>query len=74
MEGENIMKRLLWDSTKVFIIFIICTCLFYYGLRLMHAEYEQYHKYDKPDGQAVKVFQMEDKLIKRINSFFRLGE
>lgn len=68
------MKRMVWDTTKVFIIFIVCTCLFYFGLRMMHAEYEQYHRYDTPDGPAVKVFNTEDSFIQRLNLFFRLGE
>lgn len=50
------MKRVVLDSVKIFIIFIICTCLFYLGLRVMHNEYEQFHRYDQPEGPAVKVF------------------
>lgn len=74
-EGICRMKRMLLDTTKVFIVFIVCTCLFYYGLRMMHAEYEQYHRYDTPDGPAIKVFHdAEDSFIKRLNLFFRLGE
>lgn len=68
------MKRIAWDTTKVFVIFIICTFLFYYGLRVMHSEYEQYHRYDTPEGAAVKVFNEDQSLIDRLNLFFRLGE
>lgn len=68
------MNRIVWDTIKVFVIFIACTFLFYYGLRMMHAEYEQFHRYDPPEGPAVKVFKEEKSLIDRLNLFFRLGE
>lgn len=68
------MKRVMWDTAKVFVIFIACTFLFYYGLREMHSEYEQYHRYDQPEGVAVKVFNGEQSIIDRLNLFFRLGE
>src|SRR5699024_4610379 len=56
---------------------ITCTCLFYFGMRMMHAEYEQYHRYDPPEGDAVKVFHSEKKLIgalKRIFSIRRIRD
>ncbi|MFC3038986.1 YqzK family protein [Virgibacillus xinjiangensis] len=68
------MKRIIWDTCKVFIIFSACTCLFYFGLQMMHAEYENYHRYDPPEGPAVKVFQEEGDFLGRLNLFFRLGE
>ncbi len=68
------MKRIIWDTTKVLIIFITCTLLFYFGIRVMHEEYEQLHRYDTPEGPAVKVFQTEESFIDRLNLFFRLGE
>ncbi|PAV29557.1 hypothetical protein CIL05_11885 [Virgibacillus profundi] len=68
------MKRIIWDTIKVFIIFIACTFLFYFGLRAMHSEYEQYHRYDPPEGPAVKVFNTEQSFFDRLNLFFRLGE
>ncbi|WP_100010737.1 YqzK family protein [Lentibacillus sediminis] len=68
------MKRLLWDSIKVFVIFTACTLLFYFGLRVMHAEYEYYHRYDPPEGPAVKVFNPDENVIDRLHLFFRLGE
>lgn len=60
------------DMIKIIIIFISCTCLFYYGLRAMHLEYEQLHRYDQPDGPAVKVFSDDNKMIDRLHQFFRL--
>jgi len=68
------MSKVLWDMIKVFVIFIACTFVFYYGLRMMHSEYEQFHRYDPPEGPAVKVFNEEDNFIDRLNLFFRLGE
>jgi len=71
------MKRMMWDTVKVFFIFVICTCLFYFGLRMIHTEYEQYHRYDPHEGPAVKVFQSEEadvSFIERLRLFFRLGE
>lgn len=68
------MRRIVWDTSKVFVIFIACTFLFYFGLRVMHTEYEQYHRYDEPNGAAVKVFNIEESFIDRLNLFFRLGE
>lgn len=68
------MRRMIWDSIKICIIFISCTLLFYFGLRAMHEEYEQYHRYDQPEGPAVKVFQEDDGWMSRLYLFFRLGE
>lgn len=69
------MKRIVWDMIKVTIIFICCTCLFYFGLRAMHHEYEQYHRYDQPEGPAVKVFsEEEDRFLDFLQLFFRLGD
>ncbi|WP_188453735.1 YqzK family protein [Virgibacillus oceani] len=68
------MRRMVWDTIKVFIIFVACTFLFYFGLRIMHNEYEQYHRYDSPEGPSVKVFNADQSFIDRLNLFFRLGE
>ncbi len=62
------MLSFIWKMCKVIVIFIGCTCLFYFGLRAIHHEYEQYHRYDQPDGPAVKVFQ-EDRWIDFIDIF-----
>ena len=69
------MNRMIRDTIKVFVIFIACTFLFYFGLRIMHAEYKEYHQYDPPEGPAVKVFEMEEiDFMGRFNLFFQLGE
>lgn len=67
--------KLIKDTLKIFIIFTGCTLLFYFGLRMMHEEYENYHRYDEPEGRAVKVFQIEEQnWLDRFSIFFRLGE
>ncbi|CQR46748.1 hypothetical protein BN1058_01022 [Paraliobacillus sp. PM-2] len=63
------------DVIKLFFLFILCTSLFYFGLQAIHQEYEDYHRYDAPEGNAVKVNQQTDyQWIDRISIFFRLGE
>ncbi|WP_017755661.1 YqzK family protein [Calidifontibacillus oryziterrae] len=47
--------RVVYDTVKVFILFTGCTLLFYYGILWINQEYEQYHRYDEPDGGALKV-------------------
>lgn len=68
------MRRILLDVCKVTIIFFGCTCLFYFGLRAMHQEYEQYHRYDQPEGPAVKVFSEDEGFMDRLHLFFRTGD
>ncbi len=68
------MKRILWDVMKVTVIFICCTFLFYFGLRALHQEYEQYHRYDQPEGPAVKVFSEDEDRLFDFFKFFRLGD
>jgi hypothetical protein len=68
--------RAFYEMVKVFIIFVVCTFLFYYVIKALHQEYEKLDRYDTPQGSAVKVFQQEDDndLWERLNIFFRLGE
>ncbi|HEU5138607.1 MAG TPA: DUF4227 family protein, partial [Bacillales bacterium] len=35
--------RVFWDTLKVFVLFVGCTVLFYYGLMWIDHEYESYH-------------------------------
>ncbi len=64
------MKYMIWRTCKITIIFIGCTCIFYFGLRAMHEEYEQFHRYDQPEGPAVKVFGEQERIIDRLHLFF----
>ncbi|MRH42330.1 DUF4227 family protein [Aquibacillus halophilus] len=69
------MYTLIKETIKIFIIFTACTLLFYFGLQAMHAEYQEYHRYDQPEGKAVKVFNYNQQdVIDRLSIFFRLGE
>lgn len=65
----------LLELLKVLIVFTVCTCVFYFALRMVHDEYERHHRYDPPGGAAVKVYQPEDPdWSERLSIFFRLGE
>ncbi|TMW73683.1 YqzK family protein [Alteribacter natronophilus] len=45
------------DTLFVFVLFMGCTLFFYYGILWVSDEYENYHRYDEPEGKAVKVIQ-----------------
>ena len=47
--------KVVFQTVKVFIIFTGCTVLFYYGIIWVSAEYQNYHRYDEPEGSALKV-------------------
>jgi hypothetical protein len=71
---------LVWNTVKVFLAFTCCTVLFYYGLVWVNQEYEDYHRYDEPEGKAVKVFQMSEldevhsSWLERLKLFYDIGE
>ncbi|MBH0229663.1 YqzK family protein [Halobacillus yeomjeoni] len=69
------VRNTLQDLIKVLFVFTLCTCLFYFALRMVHEEYERQHRYDPPSGTAVKVYQpVERPWTDRLSIFFRLGE
>lgn len=68
------MRQSILNVIKLFVLFICCTLLFYFGLRAFHEEYERYHRYDEPEGQTVKVFLETNEWMNYIDLFFRLGE
>ncbi|MGX6442643.1 YqzK family protein [Neobacillus sp. K501] len=47
--------KIVMQTLKVFIIFTGCTILFYYGIMWVNEEYQNYHRYDAPEGTALKV-------------------
>ena len=47
--------KVAFQTLKVFIIFTGCTILFYYGIMWVSEEYQNYHRYDVPEGSAIKV-------------------
>ncbi|UNL84088.1 YqzK family protein [Priestia koreensis] len=69
----------VYNTGKVFLFFMGFTFLFYYGIVWVHQEYQDYHKYDEPQGSAVKVANMghEEKStswIDRLLLFYQNGE
>ena len=66
------------QTIKVFIIFTGCTILFYYGIMWVNEEYQDYHRYDKPEGAAVKVSNAAEgepsPLLDRLMLFYLNGE
>lgn len=76
------MKSVLktaWHTLKVFIFFVSCTLLFYYGMMWVDHEYDNYHKYDKPEGNVIEVNQPHDDgavfdWMDRLRTFYEIGE
>ncbi|MDR4948473.1 YqzK family protein [Neobacillus cucumis] len=66
------------QTLKVFIIFTGCTILFYYGIMWVTEEYQSYHRYDEPEGSALKVSnavkEEGSSLIDRLMLFYLDGE
>lgn len=44
------MLKTAADMIKVFVLFTGFTVLFYYAMIWINSEYENYHRYDKPEG------------------------
>jgi hypothetical protein len=80
VRGGRPMKswtKILFDMLKVFILFTGCTILFYYSIVWINQEYENYHRYDEPEGSAVKVSTSEQQSsdwLERLLFFYRDGE
>lgn len=74
---KNIAKLVI-QTIKVFILFAVCTILFYYGMIWVSQEYQNYQKYNEPDGTAVKVMQQSagrtDSGLSRLMLFYLNGE
>ncbi|UOE96123.1 MULTISPECIES: YqzK family protein [Bacillaceae] len=71
--------QLVGNTVKVFIVFMGCTLIFYYGILWVSKEYESYHRYDEPKGRAVKVVQMDEhqplpEWVERLMFFYHFGE
>ncbi|NRD80644.1 YqzK family protein [Bacillus sp. BRMEA1] len=66
------------STLKVFILFTGCTILFYYGIMWVTEEYQSYHRYDAPEGTALKVSNAVDhkdsSLFDRLKLFYLNGE
>lgn len=70
--------ELVMHTLKVFILFTGCTVLFYYGIMWVNEEYESYHRYDTPEGAAIKVSgtfnKNETSMLDRLKLFYLNGE
>ncbi|MDR6122502.1 YqzK family protein [Neobacillus drentensis] len=66
------------QTIKVFILFTGCTILFYYGIMWVSEEYQNYHRYDEPEGSALKVSNAVEEesssLLDRLMLFYLNGE
>lgn len=51
---RNFLLQMM-QTAKVFVIFVGFTILFYVGMVWLNQEYEDYNRYDEPQGTAVKV-------------------
>ncbi|MFK9093160.1 YqzK family protein [Bacillus salipaludis] len=70
--------KIALQTVKVFIIFTGCTILFYYGIMWVSEEYQNYHRYDEPEGAALKVSnavnEESSSLLDRLMLFYLNGE
>jgi hypothetical protein len=71
--------KMILQTIKVFVLFTGCTILFYYGIMWLNEEYQDYHRYDEPEGAAVKVSasvndDVESNWFDRIILFYLNGE
>ena len=66
------------DLIKVFILFTGFTILFYYAIIWVNLEYQEMHRYDQPEGAALKVTNMvnneEESWYNRLMFFIDNGE
>lgn len=69
---------MILHAFKVFILFTGCTILFYYGIMWVNEEYQNYHRYDEPEGAAIKVSAQssedEPSMLDRLILFYLNGE
>lgn len=63
------IKRFI-QTIWIFFLFMGCTLLFYYGILWVSDEYNEYHRYEEPEGRSVKVFHYENGLPEENLSFF----
>lgn len=70
--------RLALRTLKVFLLFTGCTIIFYCAIMWVNEEYENRHRYDQPEGDAVKVSSNVDEFsftwFERILLFYFDGE
>ncbi|WP_042346218.1 YqzK family protein [Bacillus massiliigorillae] len=68
----------IFHTLKVFILFVGFTILFYIGMMWINQEYENYNRYDEPNGTSVKVSsnqeQSDSTWFDRLKLFYLNGE
>jgi hypothetical protein len=74
--GGHMKKRalIILNIVKVAILFITCTILFYFAIQWIHSEYEDMHRYDRPEGSMLKVDKNKDNSLKQLVRFYQNGE
>jgi len=69
---------LILHTCKVLILFVGFTVLFYIGMVWLNQEYQSYHRYDEPEGAAIKVTKAVDSdsntWLDRLLLFYLNGE
>ncbi|MBO0960863.1 YqzK family protein [Neobacillus sp. MM2021_6] len=70
--------KMALQTVKVFILFTGCTILFYYGIMWVSEEYQNYHRYDEPEGAALRVStavsEKSSSMLDRLMLFYLNGE
>ncbi|WLR43809.1 YqzK family protein [Bacillus carboniphilus] len=70
--------RAIFDMIKVFVLFTSFTILFYYAIIWVNEEYQHFHRYDEPEGSALKVVSMNNgqtySIKERLIFFYLNGE
>lgn len=70
--------KFVLEICKVSILFVGCTILFYVTLNWIHIEYQNYHRYNEPEGSFIKVTSLveleEDSFMNRLMYFYEQGE
>ncbi|MBD3109596.1 YqzK family protein [Bacillus sp. AGMB 02131] len=68
----------IWYTMKVFLLFVSFTIIFYIGMVWLNEEYQNYNRYDEPDGQAIKVSSIDkdegSSWFNRLKLFYLNGE
>ncbi|MFD1065304.1 DUF4227 family protein [Oceanobacillus locisalsi] len=49
------MGKLVKETCKIFIWFMIGACVFTVCLHFIYKEFQEIHRYDLPEGPAIKV-------------------
>lgn len=74
---NSFIGRLI-HTIKVFILFVSFTILFYVGMVWLNQEYEDYNRYDEPDGTSIKVSNSQEVesgyWFERLQLFYLNGE